>query len=435
MTGASALSAETKRDAEGNVISSKVTASNEVGGSIGTEDIKLAASVAEGFAAEVTGGKAKAELSQTTKGSDLGKTLDNIVAAASDPLGAVLNPGKLVGATADVKAIDLNDEEMTALASRALDKTKWDSQVGGGRRDEWVVAGDKIRAAITEKDGVVVGVNKTVVNRAIAEWTKGSDGDRVGVLRQMMRPEGGKGAPSGKDVAFPDGTEKYKPVWDGLMTVDVLAGPKALMATDPKGALDQLQEVNGKLNDLRFARKDMEGNGAGAEGQFAEMMGHIVGRVHDCDQAILEAKKAMKGAGKKGKSKPASAGVEKVMQAFAEDEAQAERDPVDLQAYRENLEQMQVYFDAVFGLIKEAQAKSQEKGIFSGAGIEEAKAAGELLRSARERLGQWKPLYDKTYKLWEALSPRHELDKAAMEKLHPHGAQEFYDQVHKDVTK
>ncbi len=430
VSGQSALSTETKRDAQGNVITSKVNATNEVGGTFGTDDIKIAASEAEGLAGEVTGDKAKVELSQTSKQSDLGKTLDNIAAAASDPLGTLLNPGKVVGSRADVKAIDLNDEEITALATKALDKSKWDSQVGGRRRDAWVEAGNKIRAAITAQDGVVVKTDKTAINLALGGWVKGNDGERVAVLRRMVRPERSNGPPMGKDIAFPDGTQQFKPVWDALMVDDVLAAPKALIATKPKDALDQLQDLNAKLNDLRFDLRDLEAKWAKAEGQHAEMMGHILDRVHACDQAILQAKKAAKDAAKPPRKpmKPASARTEEIMQAFAADEAQAEQDPIDLRAYQENLEQLQVYFDAVFDLLKKARA------IGKHANIEEVKQADALFRSARERIAHWKALYDPTYKLWEKLSPRHELKKADMEKLHPHGAQEFYDQVHKEVA-
>ena len=283
-------------------------------------------------------------------------------------------------------------------------------------------------------------IDKTALNRAIAEWTKGSDGERISVIRRLVRPEsgpnGGNAPPSGKDIAFPEGTATLKPTWDALMTSDILAAPKALIATKPKDALDQLQDLNAKLNDLRFALRDLAPKWAAAEGQHAEMMGHILTRVHDCDQLIGTAKSAIKQAAKPAHkpAPPASAKTEAIMRDFAADDAQADQDPIDLQAYGDNLQQMQTYFDAVFDLIKQAQAKVKDHGIFAPSPIEQVKAAGDLLRSARERIALWKALYDPTYALWEKLSPRHDLKKAEMEKLHPHGAQQFYDQVHKEVT-
>ncbi len=166
------------------------------------------------------------------------------------------------------------------------------------------------------------------------------------------------------------------------------------------------------------------------------MMGHILARVHECDHLIGTAKSAATKAAKPARkpAPPASAKTEAIMRDIAADEARSEQDPIDLQAYGDNLQQVQTYSDAVFGLIGQAQAKAKERSLFSGAGIEQLKAAGVLMRSARERIALWRALYDPTYALWEKLSERHDLKKAALEKLHPHGAQQFYDQVHKEVT-
>ena len=424
LTGKGAIANEVTRDADGNIIGSKTTATNETGGTLGLgEDVKASYSVVEGFTGEVGKDGAKAELSQITKQTDWGKTLDNFGNALHDPLGTVMNPGKLVGSKSDMKGIDLNDAELMGLATLALDEAKWRGQVGGVRQDDWLATGAKIRKAITVKDGAVTAMDKTAINRALGEWTKSTDGERITVLNNLVRPfkgQGGgpadQGAPVGKGVAFPSGTESYKAQWDGLMTNDGIAAAKGKLATDPKAALADLKSLMKQLDDLRFALKDNAQLWAGSEIQHAEMMGHVTGRLHDCEKAVHEAEKA---------AKPKKPGKQDTRpNVFAEEEEAEAQDELDLKAYTDNLEQMKTYFDAVFGLLNRAEKKLKDTGIFSGSGIDNAKEAYPWIKDAGDQLRIWDALYTPTYKLWEKLAPTHKLDKAAMERLHPHGAQE-----------
>lgn len=92
-----------------------------------------------------------------------------------------------------------------SICYAALDKSKWESKVGGHRHDDRRKAGNRIRNACTVRgsgrEAEIVNVDKHAVQQVLAEWTKADVEGRKDVLDTLICPR--RGIPSGKAFAFP----------------------------------------------------------------------------------------------------------------------------------------------------------------------------------------------------------------------------------------
>ena len=410
MARTGSLQAEATVDADGNVTGSKAVGSSTVGVSLGLGlDVKIADTTIEAFSGEVADGQAKGEISQTHKASDLAKTLKNI---AADPLGAVLNTGKVVAETVDTKGTALDDPELMKICELALNEGKWRGQVGGRAQDDWLATGEKIRKALTVVGGKIVDINKSAVTLALAEWTKSEDSGRTEVLDRLYRPFNAD-VIVGKGFAFPDGAAEYKADWDRLVVGDPLKGAKAKLAGDPKGALAEMAAAEKQLKTLRRNIANNEALWVGFEVQHAEMLGHINTRITEVVKA--------EGAAKKAAAAGPAAGDEHG------DEVKAE-----LEIYRGNVEQMEEFAKMVFGKLWQAEEKLKEWSLLGGNKVEEAMP---LIYQTGDQIKLWDKLYGETFKIFQKLGAEAKLDKAALEKLHVHGAQMRWDEVNKAAHK
>ena len=435
--GKGTIANQVTRDKDGNITDSLSVGTSQTGGKFGAGELKVGDSKTDSYAGAVHDGKASGEIGSQSTSTSMGKTLQNLGDVGKDPLGAVLHPGKLLADATNTEGTAVADPQIMGICAEALNKSKWNSKVGGHRMDEWKATGDKIRAAITLKDGEIVAVDKTAVQRALAEWSKGDDGGRTEVLDSLIRPLGG--VPTGKAFAFPDGTESYKPQWDALVIADPLDGARAKVKEHPQDALKDMQAVQQQVTSLRNGIQTASAKWVGYETQLAEMLGHINTRVGEIAKAVQELTRALAKAAKPKPVDPAPViGPPTQEQAQAKDEADHQRaDDVraQLDTYNNNIAQMKTYSDAVFGILFKAEARMKDDGFFSDNAITRLLDAGKMVKQAEDEIKLWDGLYWPTYSMYEAISKSVTgLDKSRLEKLHVAGAKARCKQVY-DMTR
>ena len=439
MGGRGKLSSEVTRDQEGKVIASKYTGENQGGGTFGIGDLKAGDSKTEAYVGEVDKeGHAKGEISATTKSTSVSKSVLKAGGKLTgDPLGTLMNPGKLVEEETEQKGTAIADPEIMSVCYSALDKSKWDWKVGGHRHDDWVAAGNKIRNACTVRgrgrEAEIVQVDKHAVQQALAEWTKADVEGRKEALDALIRPLGG--VPGGKAFSFPDGTESMKADWDALAVADPLEGARAkLAAKKPQEAQAEMLVVKSRLGSLYASVKSASKKWEGLEIQHAEMLGHISARINEVDTAV-------RNLGKTGPSLPKAAAPAAVttVPTAAEVHEQEGRDRAnearaDLEIYNNNIETMKGYAEAVFKKLGQAEAKINDDSFFAGSKGGRIQDSTPLIKDAEDLIKRWDGLYWPTFKLYEKWSPFIALDKSRIEKLHPAGARGRWQQVY-DLTR
>ena len=132
--GKGKLTSEMTRDAEGNLVATKVTGENQGGGTVGVGEFKVGDTKTESYTGEVDlkTGKAKGELAESSKSTSVAKTIQNAPGRiATDPLGALLNPGKLIEDKVESKGTAIADPEIMGICYAALDSAEVERQ--GGR--------------------------------------------------------------------------------------------------------------------------------------------------------------------------------------------------------------------------------------------------------------------------------------------------------------
>ena len=437
--GKGTFSGEVTRDADGKIINQPYTGTNQSGGTAGVGDFKVGDSKTEAYTGSVDkDNKAKGELSESNKHTSVSKTLKNLGNITDDPVGTVLNPSKLLADEVDTKGTAIADKETMAICAEALNKSKWNSKVGGYRMDDWIACGNKIRAAITVKDGVIVNVNKGAVQKALAEWTKSDSSGRNEVVESIIRPLGG--IPTGKAFAFPDGMEGLKGAWDSLVIADPLEPARALLADKkPAEALAAMQKVKQSIASLYAGVKSARSKwvDAGMDVQHAEMLGHINTRINEIEAAIRDIAKTLPKPVKPGETAVApkpEIGPPSLDQANAEAQNQRDEDRKDLEIYNNNIETMKGYAETVFNKLGQAEAKLNDNGFFSGSATSHLIEVAPWIKQTEDLIKIWDGLYWPTYKIYEKLSPRLGLDKSRLEKIHVAGAKARWKQVY-DMTR
>jgi hypothetical protein len=439
--GKGRLTSELTRDAEGNLVASKVTGENQGGGTVGVGEFKVGDTKTESYAGEVDlkTGRAKGELTESSKSTSVAKTVQNAPGRiASDPLGALLNPGKLIEDKVESKGTAIADPEIMGICYAALDAPRWNARVGGHRHDDWVATGSKIRRALAThgkgREIEIISVDKSAVQQALAEWTKADVEGRKAVLDAIIRPLGG--APGGKAFAFPDGAEGMKTEWDALVIADPLGHARELLAAKkPQEALAEMRNVKGKVGSLYARVKSASSKWAGLEVQHAEMLGHINTRVNEVDAAIRDLTKTMPAASAPGTAAmtaaPASLTAEQVKE--QEGRQRADEARADLETYNNNIATMRQYSDSVFAKLGQAEARLNDDSLFSGKKSSRIAEVTPWIKEVEDLLRLWEALYWPTYRIYEKWSPFLKLDKSRLEKLHPAGArgrwQAVYDQT------
>ncbi len=445
-TGKGSYTGEETRDGKGNVISTKhvgtsqVEASAAVGSDMKAKSGDTGAYTGETQLDPVTGKViAKGKIADDHRGFSLKKTENNLIDALENPVGALLNPSKLLGEMVNQKALDLDDNDTAAICLAALDKQKWDGEVSGHRQDEWIETGAKIRALLTVKDGKIVDANKPAIQKVLALWSKAKDGGRTDALSNVLRPEdGGGNAPiRGKASKWPDGTERYQAMWDALIATNPLDAARAKAKTDAKAAQTDIDAYHDKLTSFRKDMEFHEDQWAAMKAAYAEMMGHIVTRVRDTRKLEADLTKLLSAGtpapkvGNGGKSGDPEA------QAREQNKAQAGF-RTEFQA---NMEVIETHFKTVFETLWKYEQHLSGKG---------DQLDKEFIRSSmkdtRYELKSWEQTYTETYKIWEQLKPLHFLEededpeqikkmKEALEKVHPHGAHERFGKFEPDLQR
>ena len=418
------LDLDTKRDRDGKLI-----------------EANAASEARSGATLEIDGKKVGVEDSSTYKGH---VDADGQVTGESghhsrstDLLGSVAHAAKSVAKSAvkgDMKAIKefkatdhivedenveglvFGDKQFMAVCQAAVDPGKWMGIQGGGYMlDEWVEVGKKLRAAMTVKHGKIVDVDKVAANAAIAEWNNSDKGgDRKSVMDRIMRPFGGEAA--GKGFDFPGETKALKKPYDQYVVGDPLAAAKKLIAAGkPRDAVLAMMAAKKALTGLKGDMAKQEKSWEGHETEYAEMLDHLGRRLNEIGKAVSGMKSAQ-AAPASGPAAPAPA---------------APDNSAELEAFNGNKADMQRYHDTAFNKVNEAK-KVLEGGSSPSVAFREF---GALIKQVEDLLENWQRKYDETYKLFEKLSPTMALDKAALERLHPHGAREYCAKTKKDATK
>lgn len=437
MGGKGKLTSEETRDAQGNLISSKYTGENQGGGTIGVGDVKIGDSKSESYVGEVDAqGNAKGELTQTTKSSSFKKT---VLGAGSkittDPLGTIMNPGKLIEDEVESKGTAIADAETMTIVWSALDTSKWNGKVGGHRHDDWVTCGKRIRAACVVKgkgrEREIVSVNKHEVQAALAAWHKADSTGRAESVESIIRPLGG--VPAGKAFAFPDGTENMKPDWDALVIADPLGSARQLLKSKPAEALAELKRIRDRISSLSNRIKSAGNKWEGLEIQHAEMMGHINARVTEVDAEIRAVAKSIPppapAPGKPAASVPTAEEVKK--QEMVDKTAEVKG---WLETYNNNIQIMKGHAEAVFGKLGSAEARIKEDGFFVASKNSRLIEVTPVIKQAEDLIKLWDRVYWETFELYKKISPWVAVDRARLEAMHTAGANGRWRQVY-DMTR
>jgi len=408
MSARASTSNELTTGPDGQVISAKSTGTGSSGVSLGLgEDLKASDSTAEGYTGETVGGEMHGEITRAHTHSSAAKTLANAAQAPGDPLGTLANPSKLVGDATDTVGMDIDDPEVMGIVELARDPNHWKSQIGGYRQDEWIKTGEQIRATLTVKDGRVVGADRVAIQKALAGWVASKDGERTALLERLLRPFGATGHVKGKSFAFPEGTETLKPDWTALVDGNPLKSPKARAATDPKGALGDIEGIIKRLEALRQELRSKAGKWSGEEVRHAEMLGHLNERLN---QAHAEQHNLEKHIAKASGAAPAVSDHEADRRAM-------------LQRYLNNCDQMRHYKTTVFNKLGEMETMLKDDSWFHPTGLQKMEAAEPVLKLVSDLMRVWEEMYSPTYQMWEKLAPETNIDKVKLEELHVHGAQ------------
>jgi hypothetical protein len=421
-------------------------ASGEVIGTndVGTSDASVSAGVNQDLSAKASGtgqyaGRTKRDkdtgeseavgnLSDKSTHSSYGKTIDNIITAASnhDLIAALTNPAKLKGETTTTTAIDLDDSDTMLICQEAQNSSAWARHVEGPYLQEWIEVGKKIRAQTEAKDGKIVKANKAAVQKLLAEWNQSLTGSKTHAMSDILRPENetlDSGPAHGKASKWPDGTEAIKKQWDELIGgFNPIEDARKKMKKDPTGALKDLDTYKEKLASLW---SDMDGNewrwGNDAP-IHAEMLGHINKRQQDLSKAEQEAERLKH-------PHHAESGGGKKRHPSEEEQKEAMRDQLkSRRQFDQHLGQMKHYFETTFSSLW-----PHEQALKGAQGTVDPDALHATLKQVTSDVKLWREEYKEAEALCKDFSPIDLLDedqedvdklRKSMTEVHPHGAEE-----------